>query len=243
VSINVLMPMKKSVVFLCYLILLGCSSKKLDLTDLKLDEKPNVDLSGFTKDVREQKGRFELPTKDGVKLVDKGEKIVYYFFADNDNITFKKAKIASVLKTKVVTYNGLVSFVSVRAHNRDAPVLFQAMLKEYGTPDSISYDQRKFSRSEKGTLLVLKRIMPDLVKNVSDEFDYESTEYPQRIFWSKNRVLTVLTIDPVNLHLNMSINIITEKAYLDHIVEEYAKPLLKEYDVPFAPLFRKTVSD
>lgn len=231
--------MKKNIAFLVCLIFLGCSPKKIDLKDLVLAEKPNVDLSEFTKNITEQKGRFELPTKDGVQLVDKGEKIVYYFFAGNDNVTFDKAKIAEVLETKVVTYNGVVSFISVHPDNKDAANLLKDMLKSYSTPDSIIYNQRKFDDSEKETPALLKSLMPHLVKEVADEFDNKATQYPQQLFWSKNDILTQLVIDPTNANLNMSIKIITKKAYMDHIVEEYAKPLLKEYDSPYAHLFKK----
>lgn len=231
--------MKKNVAFLFCLIFLGCSPKKIDLKELAPGKKPNVDLSEFTKNIREQKGRFELPTKDGVQLVDKGEKIVYYFFAGNDNVTFDKAKIAEVLETKVVTYNGLVSFISVHPDNKDAVNLLKDMLKSYSTPDSIIYNQRKFDDNEKETPALLKSLMPNLVKEVADEFDNKATQYPQQLFWSKNDVLTQLVIDPTNANLNMSIKIITKKAYMDHIVEEYAKPLLKEYDSPYAHLFKK----
>ncbi|MEJ7559838.1 MAG: hypothetical protein WKF66_16120 [Pedobacter sp.] len=230
--------MKKNIAILICLTFLGCSPKKIDLKDLVVSEKSNVDLSEFAKNIREQKGRFELPTKDGVKLVDRGEKIVYYFFAGNDNVTFDKAKIAPVLETKVVTYNGLVSYITVHPDNKDAPELLERMLKSHPAPDSIVYDQSKLTGSEKETALLLKKVMPNLVKEVVDEFDNKTTQYPQQMFWSKNNVLTKLTIDPTNANLNMSVRLITKKAYLDHIVEEYAKPLFTQYDIPYAHLFK-----
>ncbi|MBO9676263.1 MAG: hypothetical protein J7577_22675 [Sphingobacteriaceae bacterium] len=231
--------MKKNIFILFCLTLLSCGSKKIDLKDLVVGQKPNVDLSAFTDNIREQKGRFEKPTENGIQLVDKGEKIVYYYFAGNENVTFDKAKIADVLETKVVTYNGIVSFISVHPHNKDAVSLLKDLLKTYSTPDSVSYDTRKFTDSEKETANVLKDAMPGQVKEVVDEFDNKSTQYPQQIFWSKNNVLTQITLDPTNAHLNMSIKIVTKQAYMDHIVQEYAKPLLKEYDSPFAHLFKK----
>jgi hypothetical protein len=165
---------------------------------------------------------------------------LYYYFAGNENITFDKAKIADVLEIKVVTYNGVVSFISVHPHNRDAVNLLKDLLKTYGIPDSISYDTRKFIDSERETANVLKDALPSYVKEVADEFDDKSTQYPQQFFWSKNDVLTQITLDPISANLNMSVKMVTKQAYLDHIVLEYAKPLFKEYDSPFAHLFKKS---
>ncbi|SDH50182.1 hypothetical protein SAMN05421827_12720 [Pedobacter terrae] len=231
--------MKKIIVILFCLVLWSCSQKKLDLKDLIVGQKPNVDLSVFTDNIKEQSGRFEMPTENGVQLVDKGEKVVYYYYAGNKKVTFDKAKIADVLETKVVTYNGLVSFISVHPDNKDAVSLLKDLLKTYSIPDSISYDTRKFTDSDRETANVLKNVLPRYVKEVADEFDNKSTQYPQQFFWSKNDILTHITIDPTNANLNMSVKIVTKRAYMDHIVQEYARPLLKEYDSPLAHLFKK----
>jgi hypothetical protein len=183
-----------------------------------------------------------LPTKDGIQLVDKGEKIVYYFFAGNDNVTFDKTQIAPVLETMVVTYNGIVSYISVHPHNKYVPELLKRMLKSHSTPDFIVYDQRIFDSSEEETSSLLKKLMPNLVKDVADEFDNRATRYPQQMFWSKSNVLTKLTIDPTNSNLNMSVRLITKKAYLDHIVEDHAKPLLI-YMAALMPIFSKINDD
>ncbi|GGH19873.1 hypothetical protein GCM10007422_45010 [Pedobacter zeae] len=216
---------------------LACKKEVIDIAQLALDKPLDIDLNGYASRVKNQNGHIEAAT-DGFKTVDKGEKVVCYYFAGNKDITFEKAKIDDVLETKVITYNGIVSFIGVHPDNRDAVSLLKYLLKTHSTPDSVSYDTTKFIDSEKETANVLKDAMPGLVKEVADEFDNKSTQYPQQLFWSKNNILTHITLDPTNAHLNMSVKIITKQAYMGHIVQEYAKPLFKEYDSPFAHLFK-----
>ncbi|RFZ90974.1 hypothetical protein D0C36_18690 [Mucilaginibacter conchicola] len=231
--------MNKKLVFIWCFALFGCGPKNLDLKNIPLGQKSAVQLSDYTQNTKEQKGRFEKPTENGIDLVDKGEKITYYFFAGKDNITFNKARLANVLESKVVTYDGIVSFIGIHPDNRDAVNLLKSIITENGTPDSIIYDERKFTSVDKATLPVLQDAMGDKIKEVTDEFDDKSTRYPQRLIWTKNDILTEVIIDPTNAHLNMAVNIITKKAYADHIVIEYFKPLLKEYDSPYLHLFKK----
>ena len=231
--------MKKYPLLLFCLIFLGCNAKKIDLKDLKLAERPTVDLSSFSKHIQEQKGRYESATKDGPLLVDNGEKIVHYYFAGNHNATFHNAKLADGLETDVVTYDGIISFIKVHPDNREAGNLFTTLLKEYPAPDSIVYDQRLFHKSQKETAVILNKIMPYLVKDTVDEFNNKVTQYPQQLFWSKNDILTQLVIDPIDGYLNMSVTMVTKKGYLDHIVFEYVKPIQAEYDSPLKSLFKK----
>lgn len=219
----------------------GCNKDVLDLSLAIVNEPAPDKLSKFADTQDEQDGVFEMSVENGVKLVSNGEKVHYFkFLGENSKeVMYANTRLSESRDAVVAILKDKVCFLRVYIDNRDAMNLLSSISDEINKADSVINDLRLFEDSEQETVNFLKSTFPKLVKDSVDYSNSKKLFYPSQIILANANDLTIYSLDPVGTNLNLSIRKISKEAYLEHYIEEYAKPEIEAFDAPFKNLFKK----
>ncbi|WP_326984712.1 hypothetical protein VUJ46_09345 [Chryseobacterium sp. MYb264] len=245
--------MKKSILILGIVSLMASCNKgqSLDLStvDFNKDSKEYAIAELSPSRVEQQKGHYEIAydkslseseAKDlnsnvSLTLKDNGEKVTVYHFDDQksgSHINYHQEPLDFTFGTKIVDYNGKVSFISTSIERQKTLAFITELLKSLGKPSEIIEGRREIDAVDKNVMAGLSKVLPS-AKVSTDDFGNEIYSFPETIVWAKNDVLYQLTLNPAKNDITNTLVMISKKAFKDKIVMGYHNPdqdpLLSKY--------------
>jgi len=245
--------MKKSILILSIVSLMASCNKgqALDLStiDFNKDSKEYGIAELSPSRVEQQKGHYEIAydkslseseAKDlnsnvSLTLKDIGEKVTVYHF-DNQksgsDINYHQEPLDFTFGTKIVDYNGKVSFISTSIERQKTMALITALLSSLGKPSEMIEGRREVDSVDKNVVAQLSKVLPS-AKITTDDFGNEILAFPETVIWAKNDVLYQLTLNPTQKDITNTLVVISKKAFKDKIIMGYHNPeqdpLLSKY--------------
>ncbi|WP_412466918.1 hypothetical protein [Pedobacter sp. KLB.chiD] len=225
--------MKTKILFSSLLLVIlatACKRKVVDISQLTFNRPLDIDLKGYTSRVENQDGHIEV-SNGGLKIVDKGEKVMKYSFDEKEsaNLKFDGAGINPSFGAVITTYNNLLSFATFTLTTDQTARGIQYLKKKYGKPKNAVVNNIMAEALSEKTKAMISENFPEYYKEYKNDFNTMVVEYPQVTSWVKDDVLYRMTLDPVKNNLNFKLDIITKKAFDDAVIIGYHKNI----DDPF----------
>jgi len=232
--------MKKTIVFLSFILLYSCS-KPLDLSTLELgSDAKQYDLEN-NKNLEKNilKGHYEWKKNDKKTLitVDNGEIVTNYHEINKlkNQINYLGIPTDSTWDVKIVVYKGEIAEINARFLQENAFTFIEKILKKLGQPSKINFSTETLDHKiEQDIYLKLKKCFPkDTKLEKLPEYANNRLTYPRDMLWNKNKTLYILNIILDN-HGVFSVNYrpMTKKACQDRVL--YPAPLKEQKDnIPF----------
>lgn len=235
------------------IVLCSCKSEQtLDLSEVDFSkDSKEYRLSNLSPStVTEQNGHYEVVydstlnesdveyRSSNVSLVmkDDGEKVIVYLFDDdksNSHINYAGLSLDASYGTKVVDYNGKISFISTSINRRETVELITTLEKNIGKPTEIINNETMEENVKPENINQLIAIFPDSTKKIESDWGNKMISYPEILIWNENNKIYQLILNPVGEDITNTLVIISKKAFKDKIILGFhvpeKDPILKKY--------------
>lgn len=237
--------MKKIILSIIATIML-CGCNKGEILDLsKIDfgkDSKEYKLSSLSPSrTNEQNGHYEVvydpPLADpsvenhnsNVSLVikDDGEKVTNYSFDDdksNSHINYAGLPLDASYGTKIVDYNGKISFISTSINRERTLDLISFLEKSIGHPTEIITNETMEATLKPDRINQLIEIFPDDTKRMKNDWGNDIISYPEILIWNENDKIYQLTLNPVGEDITNYLVVISKKAFKDKVIFGFHVP-------------------